>query len=238
MACTLLPPVAPVRYSAVVMSHSPETETRWPQLPQRDVPDRTLMVRAGEGDLISALGLVDRYAGPLYNLVYRATGMAEVSADVTRQTLSAAVAALSRRVPKAGQRWFAELARGAYRQLLSLGLRGDQAMTSVRIASRHWEPERLHIAREADPHSRRLAQKLRQRLWRSWSDLSLRERFVLTLADTAQFSSAELAGAMDESDDAARRIRDEAKRSLMANLAKARPSWRTWLRQRRRGRPT
>jgi RNA polymerase sigma-70 factor, ECF subfamily len=227
-----------MRYSAPVMSHSPETETRWPQLPQRDVPDRTLMIRADEGDLVAALGLVDRYAGPLYNLVYRATGMAEVAADVTRQTLSAAVAGLSRRVPKAGERWFAELARGAYRQLLSLGLRGDQATAPVRIASRHWEPERLHIARESGSAPRRVAQKLRQRLWRSWSDLSLRERFVLTLADTAQFSSAELAAALGESDASARRIRDEAKRSLMANLAKARPSWRIWLRQRRRGRAT
>lgn len=225
-----------MRYSAQVMSPPPETETRWPQLPERTVPDRTLMVRAGEGDLVSALGLVDRYAGPLYNLVYRATGMAEVAADVTRQTLSAAVAALSRRVPKAGERWFVDLARGAYRSLRSLGLRADQTTAPVRIASRHWEPERLRVARESD--SRRVVQKLRQRLWRAWSDLSLRERFVLALAETAQFSSAELAAALGESDEAARRIRDEAKLALMANLAKARPTWHTWLRQRQRGRPT
>ena len=198
--------------------------------------DRTLMIRAHDGDRLAALALLDRYAGPLWNLVYRATGLSALAADVVRATLSSAVRRVSERVPPADRRWIVALASDAYRRLLAADVKPDAPTHRFRISPRHWDAERLGIAAGARPSPRRAGQKLRQRLWRSYSRLSMRRRFVLVLSETGQVSPAELAEVLGESEARARLIRDGAKLALMERLADAPRRWPSWLREHRRGR--
>ena len=196
------------------------------------------MVRVYEDDSAAALALVERYTGPLFNLIHRTTGMAGVAVDVTREVLASAVGNLAERVPLAGRRWIVRLAADAYRRLLAMDLKAEQPAHRVRISPRHWEPDRLDLSPDARPSPRRLAQKLRQRLWRAWSLLAMRERFVLALTEMAQISLGELAEVLDETVEVARIIRDQAKLSLMGRLAAKRATWKSWLtRRRRRRRP-
>ena len=194
------------------------------------------MAGVHEGDPASALALIQRYAGPLFVLAHRATGITGVAADAVRETLGPAIGGLSQRVPPGDRRWVVDLAGEVYRRLLETGLRPDRPANRVRISPRHWEVGRLGIGPEARPSAGRLAQKLRQRLWRAWSDLTMRQRFVLALSETAQMSLAELADVLGESEASARRVRDESKLALMARLAAGRPTWTSWLAQRRRRR--
>jgi len=196
--------------------------------------DRALMVRAHDGDRLAALALVDRYVGPVWNLVYRSTGLSALAADVVRATLSSAVRSLSDRVPPADRRWIVALAADAYGRLLSADVRPDAPTHRFRISPRHWDAERLGISAGARPSPRRAGQKLRQRLWRSYSRLSMRRRFVLALSETAPLSAAELAEVLGESEAQARLIRDGAKLALMERLADRSPRWPSWLRERRR----
>jgi DNA-directed RNA polymerase specialized sigma24 family protein len=203
-----------------------------------ETPDRALAVRVHDGDRAAALALIDRYSGPLFNLVHRTTGLPSVAVDVTRESLAAAVAGLAERVPPKDVRWIVLLAADAWRRLLAMGLRPERPTHRVRISPRHWEPEALHLSGQARPGPRRAAQKLRQRLWRAWSALPMRERFVLTLSDTHLLSVEELAEVLGERAAAARLHRDEAKLALMALLAARRTVWPPWLgRTRREGGP-
>lgn len=199
-----------------------------------DAPDRDLVVRAHEGDLVAALALIARYAEPLFNVVHRATGMTAVAEDVVRDTLSSAVGGLAERVPPGDQRWIVALAAEAYRQLMATGLRPEQPAQRVRISPRHWDAGRLEIAAEARAGARRTAQKLRQRLWRAWSALCLEHRFVLALSETAATSVAELAEVLGRDEAAARVTRDQAKLALMSRLTSERLGWKSWLEERRR----
>ena len=81
---------------------------------------------------------------------------------------------------------------------------------------------RLELSPETRPSPRRAAQKLRQRLWRAWSELSLRQRFVLALSDPHRLSTSELGEVLGEPEPAARRVRDEAKVALVAELSRSR----------------
>ena len=166
-------------------------------------------------------------------------GMNHVADEVTRTVLAAAIAELDLRVPPAGERWMARLARDVWRQLLALDLRPNRPAQRVRISPKHWDLDVLRLADDTKPSPRRAGQKLRQRLWRAWSALTLRERFVLTLCDTARLTVDELAVALGESASAARARRDEAKLALMAQLTARRSAWPSWLgdRRRDRGRP-
>ena len=204
------------------------------QLPlPSDATDRVLMVRAGQGDTAAALALVDRYTGPLFNLAHRATGLTSVATDVVGRTLGSSIRELADRVPPADRRWIVDLAGRLYRRLLGMGLRADQPTHRVRISPRRWEPARLEVSASAGPGAQRVVQKLRQRLWRAYSELTLRERFVIALVETAQTSLAELADVLGESEASARAIRDQAKLELMSGLVTARPTWKAWLRERR-----
>lgn len=201
-----------------------------------EATDRALAVAVHEGDRSAALALIERHAGPLFNLIYRTTGMTQVADEVTRQVLAAAISSLQQRVPPADQRWMVPLAGDVWRQLLALGLKGERPAERVRISPRHWDVEALRLADESRAGPRRVAQKLRQRLWRAWSALTLRERFALVLCDTAKLSVAELAQVLGESPSAARVRRDQAKLALMAHLTARQSSWPDWLNDVRRGR--
>ena len=198
--------------------------------------DRTLMVRAHEGDPLAALALVDRYSGPLWNLVHRTMGLAGLAADVVRETLSSAVSGLAERVPPGDRRWIVDLASDAYRRLLAADVKPEGLTHRVRISPRYWEAERLGVSAAARPSPRRAGQKLRQRLWRSYSRLSMRQRFVLALTETAQVSPAELAEVLGESEAVARTIRDGAKLALMEHLPDRSPRWPSLVLDRRRRR--
>ena len=205
-------------------------------LPERT--DRELMVRAHEGDALASLALVDRYAGPLLNLALRATGMRVVAEEAARDALASAIAGLAVRVPPADRRWIVDLAGDLYRRLLATGLKADRPARRVRISPRQWETERLALSPTARPSPRRAAQKLRQRLWRAYSMLPMRDRFVLALTEMAQLSSSELAAALGESQTRARAVRDEAKLTLMSRLTARGPRWSDRLARRgRRRRP-
>lgn len=200
-----------------------------------EATDRALAVAVYEGDRSAALALIERYATPLFNLIYRSTGMTQVADDVTREVLAGAITRLQQRVPPAEERWMARLAGDAWRQLMALELKSDRPAERVRISPKHWDIEALRLADESPSGPRRVAQKLRQRLWRAWSALTLRERFVLALCDTAKLTVAELAQALGESPGTARVRRDEAKLALMAHLTSRQSSWPAWLGDARRG---
>jgi len=198
--------------------------------------DRTLMVRAHEGDPLAALALVDRYSGPLWNLVHRTTGLAGLAADVVRETLSSAVRGLAERVPRGDRRWIVDLASDAYRRLLAADVKPEGLTHRFRISPRYWEAERLAVSSHARPSPRRAGQKLRQRLWRSYSRLSMRQRFVLALTETAQVAPAELGEVLGEPEAVARTIRDGAKLALMEHLADRPTNWTSRVLDRRRRR--
>lgn len=228
--------VAALGYSATTMGEAARRDDILRSELPTEATDHTLAVAAHEGDVAAQLALIERYTAPLFNLVHRTTGMNHVADEITRTVLAAAVAELDLRVPPAGERWMARLARDVWRQLLALDLRPDRPAQRVRIAPKHWDLDVLHLAEDTRPSPRRAGQKLRQRLWRAWSALTLRERFVLTLCDTARLTVDELAVALGESPSAARARRDEAKLALMAHLTARRPAWSTWFDDQRRDR--
>jgi DNA-directed RNA polymerase specialized sigma24 family protein len=197
--------------------------------------DRTLMVRAHEGDQPAMAALLDRYLGPLYNLVLRATGERGLAADVVRDCLAARLRGLAGRVPPAEERWFVELARDAYRALPEAGLPVRAPGQPLRISPRHWATEHLRLVEEEQKNVQRFGQRLRRRLWRAWSQLTVEQRFVLALAETQPLAPEDLGRVLGQSSSVARNIRDEAKLALMARLANPeKHSWRSLGRHARR----
>ncbi len=184
--------------------------------------DRSLMVDLHEGNPEAALALIDRYAAALFNLAFRATGLAGLAEDVTSGVLASHLRDLAECVPRADQRWIVALAGDLYRRLLAMDLRPHEMTHRIRIPSRHWEAQRLEITSESRLGVRRAAQKLRQRLWQAYSRLSMRQRFVLALVELHGVSVGELAEVVGEPEAVARRIRDEAKLALMAELPRRR----------------
>jgi len=209
------------------MSDTPETTPRGPLVSAAS--DRSLMVDVHEGNPDAALALIDRYVSALFNLAFRTTGLAGLAEDVTCGVLASQLRLLAERVPKADRRWIVALAGDLYRRLLAMDLGPDEMTHRIRIPSRHWEAQRLEISSESRLGLRRAAQKLRQRLWQAYSRLSMRQRFVLTLVELHGVSVGELAETIGEPEAVARRIRDEAKLALMAELPRTR-------KDRRRGR--
>ena len=198
------------------MSDTPEITLRGPQVAAAS--DRSLMVDLHGGNPEAALALIDRYAAALFNLAFRATGLAGLAEDVTCGVLTSHLQLLSERVPRAHERWIVALAGDLYRRLLAMDLGPDEMTHRIRIPSRHWEAQRLEISSESRLGVRRAAQKLRQRLWQAYSRLSMRQRFVLALVELHAVSVGELAEVFGEPETLARRIRDEAKLALMAEL--------------------
>lgn len=215
------------------MNDTPETIPRG--LLGSAASDRSLMVDLHEGNPEAALALIDRYAAALFNLAFRATGLAGLAEDVACGALTSHLRDLAERVPKADQRWIVALAGDLYRRLLAMDLGPDEMTHRVRIPSRHWESQRLGISSESRLGVHRAAQKLRQRLWQAYSRLSMRQRFVLALVELHGVSVGELAEVIGEPEAVARRIRDEAKLALMAELPRRRKDRRRDRRRQRAG---
>jgi DNA-directed RNA polymerase specialized sigma24 family protein len=220
--------------------------------------DRTLTLRAREGDAAAVLALVDRYAAPLYNLALRTTGDAAGSAEVVTEVLAARLQGLSEKetenktrsdgstaltaskptvaqvqnLPQAEERWIVPLAGDLYRAILDAGFRPERRTAGLRISGRHWNAAGLRLADGEGRGGRRTAQRLRRRLAHAWSHLTMQQRFVLTLSETQSLSPAELARVLGQNETAAQKLRDEAKLALLALLA--RPERRSWLRRRRK----
>lgn len=197
---------------------SSQTELIRPGDLPTDESDRRLMVRIHEGDPLGALAFIDRYADPLWTLALRTTGRSGSALDLARDVLARAVGDLADRVPRGQERTLVALAHTLWQQLLQAGLDPNRPSARLRIGPKQWAPEALGIDGSAQPNRRRLAQKLRQRLWRAWSALPAQQRFVLALDELSPMALDELASVLGVSDGEARAIRDQARLGLMNAL--------------------